>query len=93
MHYLHSLHFNIQTTDTMNTDNLKPVLDQFLNGKAGEFNIKHIPLTDSMIERLEVFADELDISVQECASFLLWSYLLDVEHKANAIKENIMPRN
>jgi hypothetical protein len=74
-------------------NNLENVIDQFLNGKAGELQPHTIPLTDAMIERLELYANEFDITVEEAASALLWGYLISIDHATEKVRNQIMPKN
>ncbi|HKK44504.1 MAG TPA: hypothetical protein VJ964_03220 [Balneolaceae bacterium] len=73
--------------------NIKSVLDQFLDGKAGELEPASIPLTQGMRERLEPFAQQMDITIEQAASFLLWAYLVDIERTTEKIKNKIFRKN
>ena len=76
-----------------NHKDLENVIEQYLDGKAGELQPHTIPLTDAMRERLAVYANEFDITLEQAASALLWSYMIGIDHAAEKVKQQIMPRN
>jgi hypothetical protein len=71
--------------------NKKEIAKQIL--ESNDFEPMDIQISDKHMPYVKKVAEELDLTINETASFLLYSYINDMILAAKIETERIMPRN
>lgn len=61
--------------------------------ESSDFEPLNIQIADKHRPYMQKVADELDLTIEEAATFLLYSYINDMALAAKIGMEQIMPRN